>query len=292
MFTFLGTSAGEQYPGVWCNCANCAKARMLGGKNIRRNSCAIVNEHTLLDFGPAIPIQLEQQGFSLLKVETLLVTHSHDDHFMPWYLRWRYYPKGLPSTPTGSEMGPTFTKPLPLTLYANSKVRDITWQYIKGDPQSHHIDFVALKAFEPLETKYLVCTPIKANHDLSQECFNFILEYQGRSILYATDTADFLPETKEFLKGYEFDLVVMEGTLGFNQAYNPTIPGHSNFYLNKEIREWMLRENMLNDGAIFAITHTGPHFAPPHEECAPLLSDWGLTLAYDGMQIELSKKET
>lgn len=287
MFTFLGTSAGEQYPGVWCDCPNCHKARILGGKNIKRNSCAIISEHTLLDFGPAIPMQLDQHGFSLLKVETLLVTHAHDDHFLPWYLRWRYYPEGLADPPQGYEMGPTFTKPLPLTLYANRKVRDLAWEVIKGDPKNNHLEFVALKAFETVTTKHLACTPIKANHDFTQECFNFILEYQDKTILYATDTARFLPETMEFLKSYRFDLVVMEGTHGFNKEYDATMPGHSNFYVNKETREWMLGENMLTETTPFAITHTGPHFAPPYDECAPLLANWGLTLAFDGMRVKL-----
>ena len=283
MFTFLGTSAGEQYPGVWCDCPNCHQARKLGGINIRRNSCAIVSDHTLIDFGPAIPVQLDQQGFSLLKVQTLLVTHS----FFPWYLRWRYYPEGVASPPEGHEMGPAFTKPLPLTVYGNSQVRDLLWQAVKGDLQGHHLDFVVLRPWEPVKAKHLVCTPVKANHDPTQECFNFILEYQGKTILYATDTAALLPETKDFLMGYRFDLVVMEGTLGFNQQYDATVSGHSNFHLNRETRDWMLGLNMLAETTPFVITHTGPHFAPPQEECAPLLAKWGLTLAHDGMKIHL-----
>jgi phosphoribosyl 1,2-cyclic phosphate phosphodiesterase len=290
MFTFLGTSAGEQYPGVWCDCQNCHGARHLGGVNRRRNSCAILADHTLIDFGPAIPIQLDERGFSLLKVDTLLVTHSHQDHFFPWYLRWRYYPRGIANPPEGHEMGPVFTKPLPLTIYGNSRVRKLTWDAIKGDPQNHHLDFVLLRPWESVVTRHLVCTPIKANHDPREECFNFILEYQGKTILYATDTAAFLPQTKEFLTDYRFDLVVMEGTLGFNQKYDASVSGHSNFHLNRETREWMLSSNMLAEKAPFVITHTGPHFAPPHEECAPLLAKWQLTLAHDGMTVHLQKQ--
>jgi hypothetical protein len=33
---FLGTSAGEQYPGAWRRWENCEKARRLGGRNIRK----------------------------------------------------------------------------------------------------------------------------------------------------------------------------------------------------------------------------------------------------------------
>lgn len=272
---------------MWCNCQNCGKARRLGGRNIRRNSCAALGDHTLLDFGPAVPLQLDQQELSLFHVDTLLVTHSHDDHFMPWYLRWRYYPEGLATPPRGDEMGPTFTRPIPLVVYGNRLVQELTWQVIKEDPKNHHLEFVVLQAWKAVTTKHLVCIPIKANHDPRQECFNFILNYQGKTILYATDTAAFLLETKEFLLDFKFDLVVMEGTLGFNHNYDSTAPGHSNFYVNRQTREWMLEQGLISETTPFTITHTGPHFAPPHEECAPLLAKWGLTLAYDGMQIAL-----
>ena len=46
---FVGTSAGEGYPGVWCECPNCTKARLLGGRNIRGNSCALVDDDFLID---------------------------------------------------------------------------------------------------------------------------------------------------------------------------------------------------------------------------------------------------
>ena len=35
---YLGTAAAEAFPGVFCHCETCAKARTLGGKNIRRRS--------------------------------------------------------------------------------------------------------------------------------------------------------------------------------------------------------------------------------------------------------------
>lgn len=279
MFTFLGTSAGEQYPGLWCSCENCQKARVLGGRNIRRNSCAALANHTLIDFGPSIPIQLAQKGLSLLTVETLLVTHAHEDHFLPWYLRWRLFEE--------DGEGPTLTKPQPLVIYGNERVRELTLQAIKDDLCGHSLEIVVLRPWEAVTSKYVTCIPILANHDFRQECFNFILKYKDKTILYAVDTAWFLPEALEFLTTYRFDLVVMEGTFGFKNNYDDTLPGHSNFYTNKRAREWMLTENLIEESTPFAITHTGPHHAPPHAECASRLKKWGLTLAYDGMQLEL-----
>ena len=46
---FLGTSAGESYPGVWCACPNCAYARARGGRNLRMNTGTMIDDDVLLD---------------------------------------------------------------------------------------------------------------------------------------------------------------------------------------------------------------------------------------------------
>ena len=50
--TFLGTAAAEQYPGIWCTCDYCTRARQLGGKNIRKTSSIHFAENCLIDFPP------------------------------------------------------------------------------------------------------------------------------------------------------------------------------------------------------------------------------------------------
>ena len=47
--TFLGTSAGESYPAIWCDCENCTYAREHGGKNIRMNTGSMIDDDILLD---------------------------------------------------------------------------------------------------------------------------------------------------------------------------------------------------------------------------------------------------
>ena len=63
--TFLGTSAGEEYPGIWCECPNCSKARGLGGKNIRRNSAIVVDGDAMVDIGKTAHIQAERFGINI-----------------------------------------------------------------------------------------------------------------------------------------------------------------------------------------------------------------------------------
>ena len=47
--TFLGTGAGETYPGYWCECPHCTYARKHRGKNLRTNSSMVIDEELLID---------------------------------------------------------------------------------------------------------------------------------------------------------------------------------------------------------------------------------------------------
>lgn len=155
MVVFVGTSAGEQFPGVWCNCPNCKRSRELGGKNIRRNASMYIEPNILIDFPPGIPDQALKACVELPEIEHLFITHDHADHFTPWFFQWRHFPKDRKLPPQMGDFGPLFSEP-----------------------------------------------------------------------------------------------------------------------------------ELLKPNAKFVITHTGPHHAPPYEDCVGILAEMGLILAYDGMKLE------
>ncbi|NLJ86972.1 MAG: MBL fold metallo-hydrolase [Firmicutes bacterium] len=224
---------------------------------------------------------------SLADIEYLLVTHAHEDHFCPWYLRWRYFPKDRVLPPKGDEMGPLFSRPKLLHLYGNEVVLRDARRWVGDDPRAHLLELHRALPGQRVDLDTFSFVPVLANHDPSQECLNYIIMVGGKTILYATDTAWFLPETMEIIHDFRYDLVVMDGTFGFNNSYDATAPGHSNFHINEEALRLFQAHSLLKDGGQFVITHTGPHHAPPYDICAPLLKKKGLVLAYDGMQIEL-----
>lgn len=87
--TFLGTGAGETYPGYWCECPHCTYARKHRGKNLRTNSSMVIDEELLIDMGPSCFDNAARFGVNLSKLKTLLVTHPHEDHLYPQHLHWR-----------------------------------------------------------------------------------------------------------------------------------------------------------------------------------------------------------
>ena len=111
--TFLGTGAGEGYPGLWCKCPHCDYARKHGGKNIRAKSCAVIDEDMLLDVGPACFDNAARFGVDLTHVTRLLITHPHDDHLYPQHLIWRGTNEAQIPLPYMEQMhcgGPRFTE--------------------------------------------------------------------------------------------------------------------------------------------------------------------------------------
>ena len=48
--TYHGTAAAEAFPGMFCTCDTCERARKAGGRNIRGRSQALVNDDLLIDF--------------------------------------------------------------------------------------------------------------------------------------------------------------------------------------------------------------------------------------------------
>ena len=80
--TFLGTSAGESYPAIWCDCENCTYARQHGGRNIRMNTGTMIDSDVLMDMNSCGFYTAARLGVSLTGVRHLLVTHPHADHLL------------------------------------------------------------------------------------------------------------------------------------------------------------------------------------------------------------------
>src|SRR5579883_2993882 len=79
--TLLGTSSAEGWPGLFCHCPACEKARRFGGKNIRTRSSALIDDVLKIDFPPDTLHHVIQFNLDLRCLRALLFTHAHDDHF-------------------------------------------------------------------------------------------------------------------------------------------------------------------------------------------------------------------
>ena len=75
------------------------KGQKIGRKKHPADQLRAFAGDCLIDFPPETFSQAEKYGIDLLTSKLLLVTHSHEDHFYPQLLYWRYRPKEAEELP-------------------------------------------------------------------------------------------------------------------------------------------------------------------------------------------------
>lgn len=302
--TFLGTSAGEGYPGLWCECENCTYAREHGGKNHRENSCAVLDEDVLLDLNMTAFSQAWRFGKELRHARVLLVTHAHEDHFVSQHLHWRRMTEGAdrmdPETRSRTS-SPRFTGLPRLHVMGSRYVLDALRAQKGGIMEgregvtdadwaddSENLDFTIARPGVTLtfpDAGDLRVTPVHSVHGPAGDyTCNYIIEREGKCFLYALDTGGYTEENVEILKKFRYDAVIMEGTFGLNSVDLVT---HMNLEKNKAWLRFFEENGLFKGEPRMILSHICPHWAPPHDIYAPIAEKEGMTVAYDGLEIEI-----
>lgn len=284
--TFLGTGAGEGYPGYWCECPHCTYARKHRGKNLRTNSSMVIDEELLIDIGPSCFDNAARFGVNLSKIKTLLVTHPHEDHLQPQHLYWRNTDESLLPLTYVEKMrhgGPRFTNIPQLNIYGNSFVMETLGKSL-DDMEELKINLHEIKEGKEEKTDGYRILPVRGNHG-SQQGFShsYIIQKDEKTLLYALDSGSYDEDQFALIQEYQYDAVIMEGTTGLNEQYG----GHMCLVNNIRIRERLKENKCLRENSRFLLTHLSPHWCPPHDWYESIVASEGLELAYDGLQIEI-----
>ena len=288
--TFLGTSAGESYPAVWCDCPNCTYAREHGGRNIRMNTGTMIDRDVLLDMNACGFYTAARLGISLTGVTTLLATHPHPDHNRIEPLEWRRAADGvfdLPDEERIRRFSPRFTPVPMLTVYGNRFYYD---QLVKPHPELYdgspdiQMQFRLIQEGVRVETDNLAFTPVRSRHGEPGFAHSYIIERSGKTLLYALDTCGYDDDMLALILSGQYDGVVMEGTFGLNSSPND---GHMNRDRNISFRNLLLEKGCIGPKTPFILTHLAPHWTPPYDIYAPMMEKEGFIVAYDGMQYDI-----
>lgn len=294
--TFLGTAAAEMYPAPFCECPYCAQARSEGGKNIRANSAALVDNDILLDMNATCHYVAARLGLSLAGVRHLLVTHPHPDHFEPERLRWRRTPaSGVPSfDPASGVWSSRFTHTPVMVIHGNEFVKQRLNAVIPPAVFAgavYDFRFAPIREGEWQTWDDLSFLPLRANHGRQAGmAHTYILRRGGSTLFYSLDSGGYGVEQLSLIARERFDCVVMEGTFGLG-AYKderlalPTGQGHMNLKKNRTLRGFLLEHGCISPDTPCILTHLCPHYTPPHAMFEPIAREAGFSVAWDGMSI-------
>ena len=292
--TFMGTSAGEGYPGFFCDCEYCTYARKHGGRNLRLNTSTLIDDDTMLDMNDGTPVTAAALGYSLTRVKRLLVTHFHDDHISPRVLQWRANGgtdenvlAALNEEARLEYVSARFTKVDPIDIYGNRNTRHGFMREhpeFFDEPDKHKIRFHEIIEGQCYQSGDIEFIPVRANHVSRGFAHSYILKRNGKTLLYALDTGGYDEDMMTLLHAQRYDAMIMEGTFG---AAHTGGDHHMNLWKNIAFRDDMKAQGCISDETPFYLTHMAPHWTPPYDLYKDIAGEKGFIVAYDGMQVEI-----
>lgn len=279
--TFLGTAAANAYPEAFCQCDNCARARVLGGASLRKRSAALINEDLLIDLGPDIMTASNLHGRPLTGVRYCLQTHAHADHLDTSHFLSRSPDYGV----VGAPRLHFYASPGTLRWAARLLERDCAPAGFLDPEVGERLNLAThpIEAMQSVDIGRYRVTAFPANHDPVVEPLLYAVEVDGTCVFYGTDTAELPEETWQGFHQHrlQFDVVILDHTFG------PDKSGESHLSA-KQFIEHMARlreEGRLSENARVFATHIAHDANPAHTDLARFAAQHGYEVAYDGLTI-------
>lgn len=276
---YLGTAAAEGFPGIFCVCDTCRRAREAGGRNIRGRSQAIINEELLIDFPADTTMRSLNGSLDLLKIHHCLITHHHSDHLYAADLEMRR--RGM-SVADEEAFHMYASKP------ASDKIEEMISRFeLKGIVELHRV-----KPFDEfvVADKYKV-TAFPADHaklNAKEDwCAVFYLIEDGESkLLYGHDTGYFPESVWDYLENKKplLTMVSLDCTGGELRQWREN---HMGLRTCKEVRERLREIGCVTDETVCYVNHFSHNCGHTHDELVPIAAEYGFEVSYDGCEVEM-----
>ncbi|MGI6772977.1 MAG: MBL fold metallo-hydrolase [Acutalibacteraceae bacterium] len=274
---YFGTAAAEGFPGMFCKCEVCERARQAGGRNFRTRSQALIDGKLLIDFPPDTYMHVLYGGLDLAAVNSCIITHGHSDHLYASDLEMRKH--GFAYNSEGKEL-PVFN------LYATKGTADVIREFSDFE---HLVDIetIALheiKAFNKFTAEGYEITPFVAKHSKELDPVIYDISDGEKRLLYANDTAYFLDETWEYLEENKpfFNFVSLDCT-GMLIDYPAS---HMGIESNIKVRNRLLELGCADESTIFCMHHFSHNGRLIYDELVPIAKEKGFIVSYDGLEVE------
>lgn len=271
---YLGTAAAEGWPALFCDCPVCRKARVLGGKDLRTRTQAMIDGTLLIDFPPDTYTHALNYGLRLGQIQHLLVTHSHMDHFFPVELIHRHEHFGHNAKGM-------------LHVYGNEAVEKAFYDAVlidrfKVHPLDDSVKFIRLRPFEAFTAEGYHIIPVAADHDRRETCLVYIIEKDGKCLLYGHDTGlNLSKEAWDCIFSHKYQLVSMDATMGKKKTdgYHMGLPNDVEFVRLLE------EKGCIDAETVRVINHFSHNGEMLHADLEAFAAAHGMIAAYDGMKI-------
>ena len=274
---YLGTAAAEGYPGLFCNCPSCAYARKNLARELRTRSQVLIDGTLLVDLPPDTYLHALRSGADFSAVDTVLVTHSHMDHFYPQELLNRGY-----------KYASAMTSPH-IAVYGNTTVREVFEEGLSRELRKETADTIAFFTVRPYEKftagKYTVLS-LPAVHTKEEESLLYAVSDGERTILYLNDTGDVTDACCAFLadNGVRASLVSLDCTLADRES-SSTSGRHMGLKKNAAVRRKLQEYGLVLPDTVYTVTHFSHNSDPRRDRMERIAGEFGFVAAHDGLRV-------
>ncbi|MDF2886651.1 MAG: hypothetical protein K0R23_1036 [Lacrimispora sp.] len=276
---YIGTGAAEGFPGMFCRCKACERARKTGGHNLKTRSCAIVNDKILIDLSPDLYAQSLSLGLELGKVRDLVVTHTHKDHLDSFSLELRAKEGAVKQNYEEERENQ-------LSVYGSSFVQAIIQKALNEEPgaKASRIRYLPVEAGKWFQVGESSFCPLKANHKKNELCYIYAVTDGVSNLLYANDTGTLSEETLKMIEslGLVFHAVSMDCARGILQG-----DGHMGIRENLELKKRLEQMKCTGMETRYYLNHLSHMSGIIHDDLQTIMGDHGFTVAYDGMIVNI-----
>ncbi len=275
----LGSAAAEALPALWCECETCRLARMNKGRDIRRRTSYLLDDDTLIDYGPDIYFQSIAFDIDLQNIKRIFITHSHEDHLDAIELLWRQGGYSRVTKWIDIYSNQTVIERLHKDLGVYNSVMQTSLDPLKI--RNHQLSVGKEEIIDDIKL-----LPLEASHASPEEdAMNFILERNEKKVLIGNDTGWWKDSTWEMVKDAKMDAAIIE-------SCSPVKPmnysGHLDGTQTVAFRDKLLELRALKpDAKVYTnhFSHNGGLVL--QEEMEKFFHPQGITVCYDGLDIEI-----
>lgn len=261
---FLGTGAAGGVTG-----------NPLDNHSIRRCSSSLIDRDLLMDPGPHIFDFAEQYGDPDLYngVKYILCTHSHPDHFCP------------------ETVAALVEKNPDITMYGDEAIRRKLVRLLPETAAKVH--FVPLTHGQWIEFGDYRVLPTHSNHstgDPHEVTLHHTIEKGGRRLFYGLDGAWLLRESWNLMRDLEgpYHAMIFDTTCG-EKPDEFRVFEHNTLPMLRVMLAGMhsSRFHSLTEETKLYADHLASSLHDDHETVSKTVKEMGMTVAYDGLEIEI-----
>lgn len=249
----LGTGYGE------------CKVKKKTSKDYRKKGGVLIDDTLLIDAPSDIFEVAEELGYSDLfeRVECIIISHSHPGHF---------------------------SRETVERLAERKRIRVYASRFVLSELSClKNAELIPISSFTQFSIGKHSVAVVPSNHKTDnpdEDCFNFIV-MSDRNLFYCLDGGWINSRAFAAIEQLKLDAIIMDCAL---EAAPPSVKNliHNDIHTLARIKCIMESAGVVHEKTRFIISHI-PSLRKRqiHDELAPIASDYGMTLAYDGYFVTL-----